>query len=102
MRGTWQTTDGGSSGGVIVAVIVALIVVGSGAASAMARALVTILIIIGSIIGLAVLGGIAWLIWRARQDRPGRPIEARPVVQLPLNPRPQLEVSRKSANGPAP
>ena len=45
--------------------------------------LVTIAIVLGSIIGLAALGGIGWFVYRARQDRAGRPIAARPVHQLP-------------------
>lgn len=64
-------------------------------------ALVTILIVLGALIGLAVLGGIGWLVYRTRQDRPGRPIEARPVVQLSPDPSLRLEGSYKPAISPA-
>jgi uncharacterized membrane protein YccC len=101
VKGTWQTTSSGPSGGVVLAVIAALILIGSGAASAIASALVTILIIIGSIIGLAVAAGIGVLIWRVRSDRPGRPISARVVSLHPPEPRPQLSEPSKPAIGPA-
>jgi hypothetical protein len=44
--------------------------------------------------------GRAWLVYRvrsgpARSDRPGQAITARPAVQLPPDPRPQLEGSHK-------
>lgn len=103
VKGTWQTTDHGGGGLVLVLIAVA-VVIGSGAASAAASAvaslLVTVAIVLGCIVGVAVLGVIAWLVYRARQDRPGRPIEARPIAQLPPNPRPQLEGSDKPAIGP--
>ena len=84
MKGTWQTTDSG--GGLVLAVIIAAaVLVGSGAASAIASALEVLVIVAGCTIMLAVLGGITWLIWRARQASPGRPIAARPVYQLPPN-----------------
>ena len=109
MRGTWQTTDSGGGTGLAVAVIIALVLLGSGvasaAASALASLLVTLAIVLGSVIGLAVLGGIGWLAYRARSgltrsDRPGRPIEARPVVQLPPVPRPDLSPPYKAAIEP--
>jgi hypothetical protein len=98
--GTWQTSGGG--GGLLPAVIIAAVLIGSGAASAAVSALEVIAIITGAVIGLAVLGGIAWLVYRARSaparsDRPGRPITARPVYQLPPDPRPELEESHKPA-----
>ena len=71
MRGTWQTTGGGGGGGgLALAVIAAAVLIGSGAVSAAVSALVTILIITGSVIALAVLGVIAWLVHRARRRRP--------------------------------
>ena len=79
MRGTWQTTDSGG-GGLVLAVIAAAVLIGSGAASAIASALVTVLIVTGVVITLAVAGVIALLVYRTRSERPGRPIEARPVV----------------------
>ena len=101
MRGTWQTTDGGGGGGLVLAVIAAAVLIGSGAASAIASALVTIAIVIGSIIGLAILGGIGLLVYRARQDRPGRPIAARQVYRLGPAAAPHLEGSQPLAIQPS-
>ena len=98
--GTWKTSRGGS-GLVLAVVIVAAIALGSGAASAAVSAVVTILIIFACLTGLAVLGGIAWIAYRARQNHPGRPIEATRIVQLPPEPRPPLEGSDNLAIGPA-
>ena len=106
MRGTWQTTGGsGGSGGLVLAVvIVAAIALGSGAvsaaASAVASLLVTLAIVLGGVVTLAVLGGVAFLVWRARQDRPGRPIAARLMYPVPPAARPELEGSGKPAIAP--
>jgi hypothetical protein len=104
VRGTWQTTGSGS-GGLVLVVIAAVVLIGSGTASAAASALtsllVTIAIIIGSVIALAILGGIAWLVYRARSDRPGRAIAAPVVSQLPPAGRPALEGSHNPAIEPA-
>lgn len=106
-RGTWQSSGtwqaNGPSGDLVLAVIVAAVLIGSGAAHAITSLLVTIAIVLGSTIGLAVLGGIAWLVYRARRNRPGRPSAARPVYQLPPRPgrawrppgRPVLEPGRE-------
>jgi hypothetical protein len=83
VKGTWQTTSSGPGGGLIVAIIVVLIVAGSGAASAIASAIVTILIIAAAVIALAVIGGIAVLVYRARSDRPRRPIALTAMVRNP-------------------
>ena len=99
MRGTWQTTDSGG-GGLVLAVIAAAVLLGSGAASAVASAVVTILIIVAVVVVLAVAGLVALLVYRTRQDRPGRPIVARPVYQLPPEVQPHLEGSRKPAIEP--
>ena len=105
MKGTWQTTGGSGGGGGLVLVIVAVVLIGSGAASAAASAvaslLVTIAIILGALIGLAILGGVAWLVYRARSDRPARPIAARLMYPVPPAARPELEGSDKPAIGPA-
>jgi hypothetical protein len=110
---------------VLLVVIIAALVIGSGAASAAVSALVTIVLIVtGCVVAVAVLGSAAWLIWRARlraasagnvntasagnvtaasasnataSDRPGRPIGAPAVYQLPPESRPQLEESHKPA-----
>lgn len=102
MRGTWQTTDGGGGpgGGLVLIVIIAALAIGSGAASAIASALVTILIITCCIMALAVLGVIAWIVHRARQDRPGRPIAVRPVYRIPPEVRPHLEGPHRPALEP--
>ena len=97
--GTWQTTGGGG-GGLVLAVIAAAILVGSGAASAIASALVTVVIIVAVILVLAVVGVVALLVHRARQNGPGRPITARPIAQLLPEVRPRLEDSHKPAIGP--
>ena len=95
--GTWKTTGGG---GLVLAVIAAALAIGSGAASAAVSALVTILIIIASIIGLAVLGGVGWLVYRARRDGAARPVAARPVYRLPPAAPPRLEASSRPALEP--
>ena len=46
------------------------------------------------------LGVVALLVYRTRSDRPGQPIAARPVYQLPPESRPQLEESSKPAIEP--
>jgi hypothetical protein len=92
--GTWQTTGGGG-GGLVLAVIAAAVLLSSGAASAIASALVTILIIVAVVVVLAVAGVTVLL---ARRERPV--ITARPVYQLPPEPRPQLEASQRPAIGP--
>src|SRR5262245_57131569 len=124
MRGTWQTTGGGSGGGLAVAVvIVAALAIGSGAVSAAVSALVTIAIVVACLAIVAVLGGVALLVYRAkvergasgstfqrasleaaapeskltRSDRPGRPVESRAVSSPPPEVRPQLEESHKPA-----
>lgn len=100
--GTWKTTSGGG-GGLALVVIVAVVLIGSGAASAAASAvaslLVTLAIVLGALIGLAVLGGIGFLVWRARQDRPGRPIAARLMYPYPVPPAvaPHLEGAGRPA-----
>ena len=60
----------------------------------------TIVIVLGSVIGLAVLGGIGLLIHRTRSDRPGRPVSAPAIVQLPPESRPQLSPAHKPAIEP--
>jgi hypothetical protein len=99
VRGTWQTTSGGG-GGLVLAVIAVAVLIGSGAAAAIASALVTIAIITGVVIVLAVAGVVALLVYRTRQDRPGRPIAARPVYQVGPEMRPHLEGSYKTALEP--
>jgi hypothetical protein len=101
MKGTWQATDsGGGSGGLVLIAVIVVVALGSGAASAAASALVTLLIIAAAVIGVAVLGGVAVLIYRTRSERPRRPIAAPAVSPLPPESRPQLEGSHKPAIEP--
>ena len=112
MRGTWQTTDSGGSGGLVLVVIVALVLIGSGAASAAASALaslvVTIAIVLGSVIGLAVLGAVAWLDLAGAPGPPGpadhrtasEQLAARPVRELPAEPRAELPATASPAIEP--
>ena len=99
MRGTWQTT--GSSGSGVGLAILAAVLIGSGALTTTVHAIEVILIVTGCTIALAVIGGIALLVYRARQNPPGRPIAAPPMSRLATAERPQLEVSHKPAIGPA-
>jgi len=98
--GTWQTTGGGRGGGLVLAVIAAAVLLGSGAASAIASAVVTIAIIVAVVLVLAAAGVVACLVYRTRQDGPGRPIAAPVVRQLPPATPPALEESSKPAIGP--
>jgi hypothetical protein len=97
MKGTWQTTSGGGGGGLVLVVIVAALAIGSGAVSAAVHVLEVAVIVLGAVIGLAVLGGAALLVHRARSEGRRRPIAARPVYQLPPEQAPQLEESHKTA-----
>jgi hypothetical protein len=98
MRGTWQTTDGGGgSGGLVLAVIAAAVLLGSGVASAIASALVVILIIAAVVVALAVVAGIAWLVYRARK---APRIPAAPVYRVAPGPRPHLGSSAHPAIEP--
>ena len=74
--------------------------IGSGVSSAITGTLAAVLVVIACTIGLAVLGGIAWLVYRVRQDHPGRPIAARPVYQLSPGRRPRLEAPQRPALEP--
>jgi hypothetical protein len=65
VKGTWQSS--GTGPGPVVAVIVVLILASSGVGSAIASAVVTLVIVLGCVVGVAVLGGIAWLVYRARR-----------------------------------
>ena len=102
MRGTWQTTGGsGGSGGLVLAVIAAVVLIGSGALTAIVHALEVVVIVLGCTIALAAVGGIALLVYRTRQDRPGAVYSTRAVSQLPPEPRPQLSPPYKPAVEPA-
>jgi hypothetical protein len=97
-HGTWKTTGGGGSGGgLVLIVVIAALALGSGAASAIASAVEVILITTAIVVGLAVAGVVGLLVYRARSDRPGRPVAAPVVYELPPEVRPQLEESHISA-----
>jgi hypothetical protein len=97
VKGTWQTTDGGSGLGVAVAAIAMAVVIGSVAApviavaDALARA---VLITAAVIVGLAGLGLLALLGHRLRYRRPGGTtrasflgtVQPRPTQALPAAP----------------
>ncbi|HEY1323214.1 MAG TPA: hypothetical protein VGF32_23350 [Streptosporangiaceae bacterium] len=95
--GTWKSTGGGGGGLVLVLVVVAALAIGSGAVSAAVSALVTIVIVIACLAVAAVAGGIALLVYRARSDRPGRPLEAPVVSRIGPGSRPQLSEPYKMA-----
>jgi hypothetical protein len=69
MRGEWYTTTSGGSGGRLIAAVV-LVLLGSGAGARLSAALVAVLIALAVMLALAVVGGVAWLVYRARQERP--------------------------------
>ena len=96
--GTWQTSGGPDLSGLIGVVV--LVVIAVAVAEFIATYMWWIVGMIATFVVLAAAGGITWLVHRARQERPGRPICARPVYQLPPEPRPQLESSRKPAIEP--
>lgn len=97
MKPSGAHTHGPQGGGLVLLVVVAALAIGSGAASRITDAIVSLLIIVGVVIVLAVAGVVALLVWRTRSERPGRPAAARPVYQLPPDPRPELEESHKPA-----
>jgi hypothetical protein len=71
MRGTWQTDDHAARGGLVLAVIGgALLLADSGAAAEIASAIVAALIAVAVVVVLAIGGGIAYLAYRARRERP--------------------------------
>jgi hypothetical protein len=98
VKGTWQTTgSSGRGGGVVVAVIAAAWLIGSGALSAIVHALAVVIIILGRTVALAVLGGVAVLILRTRQDHAGAPIAGRVV-----SPAPRPQATPLAASQPVP
>jgi hypothetical protein len=100
-QGTGQTTGGGGGGGLAVAVVLVLLLLGSGAgaraAHAAAAALIAALIALAVVLALIVVAGVAWLVYRTRQDRPGAPLSTRLVSRIPPDPRPRLEEPYKPA-----
>jgi hypothetical protein len=72
MKGTWQTTGTvGGGGGLVVAAVLVLLVIGSGTAARLSSALVAVLITLAAVVALIVVGGVGWLVYRARQEWPG-------------------------------
>jgi hypothetical protein len=98
MRGTWQgggTWQGSGGGGLVLVVVIAALAIG--AAPAAASALVTIVAIVtGCVIGLAVLGGAALLVYRARSEGRRRTIAAPAVSRIGSAPRPELSKTYKA------
>jgi hypothetical protein len=70
MKGTWQTGDHRATGGVVLAAVTAAVMLGSGAAAAIATAVVAVLIALVVVVVLAAAGLGAYLVHRARQERP--------------------------------
>jgi hypothetical protein len=95
--GTWQTSGGG---GLVLVIIVAALAVGSGAVTAAVHALEVAVIVLGAVIGLAVLGGVALLVYRARSDRPQAASERVPRADVPSAQRPELSANHKPAIEP--
>ena len=96
-------THGHGGDGLVLAVIAAVVLIagGSGAAKAVDRALITVLVVAGAVIGVAIAGVVALLVYRARRDRPGRPIAAPVAYQLPPTAPQRLEVPDHPAIAPA-
>jgi hypothetical protein len=103
-QGTGQTTGGGGGGGLAVAVVLVLLLLGSGAAAraghALMSAVVAALIALAVVLALAIVGGVALLVYRTRQERPGAPFSARLVSRVPPEPLPRLEEPYKPAVEP--
>jgi hypothetical protein len=88
----------------LIALVVALAVIGA-IIHAIWRTLVeaveiAALTVLGAA-ALAAIAGIAVLVHRARQNRPRRPVAARPVYRIPPEPGPQLSDPYKPAIEPA-
>jgi hypothetical protein len=87
-----QTSGGG---GAVLLVVVALLAGGHGAL--VSPALAEAIIALAAVVTTAVIGGIAWLVYRTRQNRPGEPLSARLVSRVPPDPLPRLENPYKPA-----
>lgn len=94
MKGTWETTSGGDSPMLPLIVVGGLVLLASGGAAAISHALAVAIIIIVCTIVLVIVAGIAYLIWRARQNGPRRAFVPRPVYHLPPAETPRLERSQ--------
>lgn len=84
-----------SGGGGIVLVVVAALLAGHGGGLDAAAAAVVIALAV--VVALAIGGLVAFLVYRARQNRPGRPISGPAVYRIPPETRPHLEGSHKPA-----
>lgn len=63
MRGTWQTTSGGSGWLPLLAVVAVVVVLSSGAAASVSEFAVVLLAVVGGVVALAVAAG-TWLLVR--------------------------------------
>jgi hypothetical protein len=93
MKGTWQTTGGGSGNiAPTVAIIAAAVVIGSGAVSAIVHAIAVVIVVIGCTIALAIVGLVAGAVMVLRQGREhGAMLEAtRPERLAAATARPQV------------
>ena len=84
MRGDWYTTSGDGAGGrgLLIAAVV-LVLLGSGAAARLSSALVAVLIALAVEVTLIVAAGAAWLVYRARHERPAVTYRAEPLTRNP-------------------
>jgi hypothetical protein len=89
-------TAGG--GGILIAVVAVLL--SSRGGGQLPGAAAAVLIALAAVVTLIVTGGIAWLVYRTRQNRPGEPLSARLVSRVPPGARPRLEDSHNPAIGP--
>jgi hypothetical protein len=87
-------------GGLVVVLIAGALLIGSGAASAAVHAAFILAAAVAAAVVVLGAAAIAWALWRTRSERRRRPITARPVYQLPPEPRPRLEESSKPAIEP--
>lgn len=89
-QGTGQTTGGG---GKVLLIIAVLLLAGSGTAEAVSAAVVALIVTLA----VTVLGGGAYLVYRARHETAPlmREIAPPPVRQVPAQERPAIEAPRE-------
>ncbi len=73
MKGTWTTTSDRPAGHLVLLAVIAAALLGSGTAAAVATAIVTIVIITGALLGLAVIGLAALVVYRIRREHQAAP-----------------------------
>jgi hypothetical protein len=96
MKDGAHTHGPGGGGGLALVVIIAALAIGSGAVTAAVHVLEVAVIALGAVIGLAVLGGVALLVYRARSEGRRRLISAPVVSRIGSAPRPELSKTYKA------